>query len=278
VASVRATLRATSDPTMHSRIITVFLTSGLWSAAVLAQASPAFEVATVKSSPAPEGDSININLGTVRNGQLTLTNASLSDCIRFAYGLVSDAQIAGPDWVKSKAVRFDIVAKAPPDTPRDQFPFMLRPLLAERLKLAFHYEPREMSFLALVVGKNGPKVQPAKSTAPVPGGLQVAGRIASPQMSMQQLVTLLSRFQRQTVRDLTGLQGLYELKLEWTPDSNRAVPPGDDPNENRTAAANPSAPSLFTAVQEQLGLRLEPRKGPLDVLVVDHAEQIPTEN
>lgn len=101
---------------MHSRIITVFLTSGLWSAAVLALASPAFEVATVKSSPPPEGDSININLGTVRNGQLTLTNASLSDCIRFAYGLVSDAQIAGPDWVKSKAVRFDIVAKAPPDT------------------------------------------------------------------------------------------------------------------------------------------------------------------
>lgn len=263
---------------MNSRIITVFLTSGFWSAAVLAQVSPAFEVATVKSSPPPEGDSININLGTVRNGQLTLTNASLSDCIRFAYGLVADAQIAGPDWVKSKAVRFDIVAKAPPDTPRDQFPLMLRPLLAERLKLAFHYEPREMSFLALVVGKNGPKLQPAKSTTPVPGGLQVAGRIASPQMSMQQLVTLLSRFQRQTVRDLTGLQGLYELKLEWTPDSNRAVPPGADPNENPTAAASPSAPSLFTAVQEQLGLRLEPRKGPVDVLVVDHAEQIPTEN
>lgn len=139
------------------------MTSGFWSAAVLAQASPAFEVATVKSSPPPEGDSININLGTVRNGQLTLTNATLSDCIRFAYGLVSDAQIAGPDWVKSKAVRFDIVAKVPPDTPRDQFPLMLRPLLAERLKLAFHYEPREMSFLALVVGKNGPKLQPAKA-------------------------------------------------------------------------------------------------------------------
>src|SRR5579864_2253090 len=114
-------------------------------AALRGQASPAFEVATLKQSPPPPGDAININLGAVRNGTLTLANASLSDCLRFAYGLVSDAQLAGPDWLKSKAVRFDIVAKAPPDTPRDQFPLMLRPLLAERLKLAFHYEKRELS-------------------------------------------------------------------------------------------------------------------------------------
>lgn len=255
----------------------IVIASSLFSSIVLAQVPPAFEVATVKSSPPPEG-SIAINLGAVRNGQLTLTNASLSDCIRFAYGLVSDAQIAAPEWVKSKDVRFDIVAKAPPDTPREQFPLMLRPLLTERLKLAIHYEPREMSFLALVVGKNGPKIQPVKSAVPAPAGLQVAGRIASAQMSMQLLVTLLSRFQSQTVLDLTGLPGFYELKLEWTSDSNRPVLPGANPNENPLTPANPSAPSLFTAVQEQLGLRLEPRKGPIDVLVVDHAEQVPGEN
>jgi uncharacterized protein (TIGR03435 family) len=238
---------------------------------------PVFEVATVKSSPPHTGDSINIDLGTVRNGRLTLTNASLSDCIRFAYGLVSDEQIAGPDWVKSKEVRFDIVGQAQLDIPRDQFPLMLQPLLAERLKLAFYYQPKQMSYLALVVGKNGSKLRSAQTGAP-PGGLQVPGRIASGQMTMLRLAMLLSRFQRQTVRDLTGLRGSYDLKLEWTPEPNRAVPPATDTNENRAILANQSAPSLFTAVQEQLGLRLEPRKGPVDVLIVDHAEKVPTEN
>ena len=78
-----------------------------------------FEVATVKPSPPPEGDLININLGTARNGRLTFGNASLSDCLKFAYGIVSDAQLAGPDWIKSKSVRFDIVAQAAPDASRE---------------------------------------------------------------------------------------------------------------------------------------------------------------
>ncbi len=83
---------------------------------------------------------------------------------------------------------------------------------------------------------------------------------------MKGLATLLSRFERETVIDLTGLEGQFEFKLEWTPDNGPAPPDGA------------SAPSLFTAVQEQLGLKLESRKGPLDVLVVDHAEKVPTEN
>jgi uncharacterized protein (TIGR03435 family) len=78
-----------------------------------AYAQPAFEVATLKRSPPPEGDRININLGNVRNGQLTFGNASLSDCLKFAYELASDSQLAGPDWIKSKEVHFDIVAQVP---------------------------------------------------------------------------------------------------------------------------------------------------------------------
>src|SRR4051794_4647251 len=81
-------------------------------AALRAQPAPTFEVATFKLSPPPEGDTINIDLGTVRGRTLTFENASLSDCLKFAYGLVSDAQISGPDWIKSKEVRFDIIAKA----------------------------------------------------------------------------------------------------------------------------------------------------------------------
>jgi len=235
-----------------------------------AQPLAVFEVATVKRSPPPEGDAININLGRVRDGMLTFGNASLSDCLRFAYGLVSDAQLDGPDWVKSMAVRFDIVAKTGADTPRDQYPVMLRALLAERLKLALHFEKKELPYLALVPGKNGSKLRPAAANGPPGGGLNVAGRVAGPQMSMLMLATLLSRFQRQTVIDGTGLAGLFQVNLQWSPDTGGApvlVNGGPDPR-----------PSLFSAVQEQLGLRLESRKGPVDVLVVDHAEQVPAEN
>lgn len=236
-----------------------------------AQPPPAFEVATFKSSPPPPGDRININLGTVRNGTVTFTNASLSDCLKFAYGIVSDAQIAGPDWIKSKEVRFDVVAKAPPDTAREQLPHMMQALLVDRLKVALHHESRELPFLALVVGKNGPKVLESSQTArPGAGGNSaVLGHINGQQLSMQVLATLLSRFERQIVIDMTGLKGSYQVKLEWTSDVNRPIPAEIDVG---------TGPSIFTAVQEQLGLKLESRRGPLDVLVVDHAEKAPAEN
>ena len=229
-----------------------------------------FEVATVRTSPPPPGDLININLGTVRNGKVTFGNASLSDCLKFAYGIVSDEQIAGPDWIKSKAVRFDIVAQAAPGTERDQLQLMLQSLLADRLKLVLHHEQKELSFLALVVGKNGPKMREATPGAAASND-NMGGRarhIFSNQMSMGLLATLLSRFEREIVVDQTGMKGLFEVKLEWTPDDGTAAAGND--------AA--SGPSIFTAVQEQLGLRLESRKGPLDVLVVDHAEKVPVDN
>jgi uncharacterized protein (TIGR03435 family) len=115
-----------------------------------------FEVATLKQSPPPAGDSIDINLGTARNGKLTLANATLSECVRYAYSIVSDDLIGGPDWIKSRAVRFDIVAQAPPDTSQDQLRQMLQTLLAERLKLALHREQKPLAYLALVQGRNGP--------------------------------------------------------------------------------------------------------------------------
>ena len=228
-----------------------------------------FEVATVRASPPPPppGDRININLGTVRNGRVTFTNASLSDCLKFAYGIASDEQISGPDWIKSKAVRFDIVAQAPPSTTQEQLQLMLQALLADRLKLALHHEQKELSFLALMVGKNGPKMRATEAAAPAGAGGNHAmlGNILGNRISMQGLATLLSRFERQTVVDMTGLKGLFEVKLEWTPDNQ----PGVDADAD---------PSIFTAVQEQLGLKLESRKGPLDVLVVDRADKAPMEN
>ena len=110
----------------------VILGIAIITATASAQA-PAFDVGSVKlSAPVPIGQNYSINLGTVRHGELTLTNTTLSDCIRFAYDLVSDDQIAGPDWIKSKEFRYDIVAKSGPDVPRPRLLEMLQTLLAER--------------------------------------------------------------------------------------------------------------------------------------------------
>jgi len=237
--------------------------------ATTAGQSPQFEVASFKSSPpTAAGELISINLGTFRNGRLTFANASLSDCLKYAYGIVSDYQISGPDWIKSKAVRFDIIAQAPPDVAPAQLQLMLQALLADRLKLSIHHEPRELSFLALVPGKNGSKLHELKpDPASPPNTTAARGRIVSNQISMELLATLLSRFERAIVVDQTGLIGSFELKLEWTPDDSGA-----------TTIDTATGPTIFSAIQEQLGLRLESRKGPLDVLVVEHAEKAPSDN
>src|SRR5215831_18377272 len=105
--------------------------------AVYAQQQPQFEVATVRlSPPVPLGTPLPINLGSFRNGTAMLTNTTLSECLQFAYGLVSDAQIAGPDWIKTRGVRFEIVGKTGPDVSRDQAFLIMQNLLTERLKLS----------------------------------------------------------------------------------------------------------------------------------------------
>jgi uncharacterized protein (TIGR03435 family) len=236
---------------------------------ILAQSQPGprveFDVATVKQSLPSTSDRININLGTVQNGKVTLDNTTLSECLRFAYGLVSEDQISGPDWIKLREVRFDIVAQAPPDTPREQLLLMFQSLLAERLKLTLHHERKELSYLALMVGKNGSKLHAAQPGAGAAPGPMILGRIVSNQMSMFSLASLLSRFERQLVVDKTGLPGLFDVNLQWT--SDRLGAPATD-----------EKPSIYAAVQEQLGLKLEARKGPLDVLVVDSAQRVPSAN
>jgi uncharacterized protein (TIGR03435 family) len=228
-----------------------------------------FTVASLKPSPPAQGPTIVINgLGTFRNGRLTFSNASLSDLLKFAYNMSSDEQLFGPDWIKSKDVRFEVVALAPIDTPRDQLRLMLQALLADRLKLVLHHERRELRFLALVAGKDRSKIQPAKPEPAPDTAYNVAGRIIRNQISMPQLALLISRFERKLVVDMTALQGFYEVKLQWTPDQFRSP---------ETADTAPG-PSIYTAVQEQLGLKLEARRGPTDVLVLDSVQRIPVEN
>ena len=233
-----------------------------------AQTNPRFDVATVKLSPPPEGNLININLGTFRNGRLTMDNVTLNDAIKFAYELVSDEQLTGPEW--NKSIRFDIVGLAPPETPLDQLHLMLQDLLTARLHLVLRRDQKALRYLQLLPSKTGPKLQRAATTAPTNVNPQVRGRIDHPRMSMSGLTSLLSRFERQTIVDRTGLAGLYEVKLEWTPDNALTQNNPDAPLDGR--------PSLFEAVQEQLGLKLEPGRGPLDILVVEQATKVPGEN
>jgi len=229
---------------------------------------PAFEVAALKLSPPPREDRIVINLGRWQTGRFTMGNVTLSDMMKFAYEVVSDDQLVLPEW--NRQVRFDVEATAPPDTKTPRLRLMLKSLLDERLHLKLRKEQRVVSYLALVKGKSAPKIKRAEEDSNPKPGPQVRGHISHPEMSMQGLPTLLSRFEGQTVVDQTGLDGVYQVNLEWSPD-NFSAPP--DPNTQP-----PDRPGLFTAVSEQLGLRLESRRGPLDVLVVESASRVPEEN
>ena len=229
--------------------------------------APAFDVATVKmGGPVEANGNININTGKILNGVVTLANATLSDCLKFAYSLTTDAQIAGPDWINQKVVRFEVTGKAAPGTPDSQLLLMLRSLLTERFQITMHTEQREMTHYELVVGKNGPKL---KESTVGPGEATGTARldgIRSNRMQMNRMAALLSRMTRMPVIDKTGLTGFYQIDLRY---ANEVSP---------SAEENAERPSVFTAVQEQLGLKLESKKGPVEVLVIDHAEKVPLEN
>ena len=250
---------------MLSRAVTI---PGLLFVLVAAGAaqSPQFEVASVKPVDVSKlGNAIQMNIGTVRREQVTFGNATLTDCIRFAYDMASDVQISGPDWIKSMQFLYDVVAKGQPGSSREQLQAMMRTLLAERFKLVTHREQKQMSYFALVSAKGGAKIQQAREVPDGSRGITRGGSIHSI-LTMPGLAYLLSRFERERpILDDTGLRGMYEVKLEWTLE------------QPQKADAAPG-PSLFTALPEQLGLRLEGRKGPVMVLIVDSAEKVPAEN
>jgi uncharacterized protein (TIGR03435 family) len=241
---------------------------------------PSFDVASVKPSPeSGPGQSININLGTARHGEVTLQNTNVSDCVRFAYGLVSDEQVSGPDWIRSYQFRFDIDAKAPPDTPREQLLRMMQRLLAERFHLVLHREPRPVARLDLEVAKGGPKLH-ASLDSTVSGLVAYRpGQLAYNHIPLNTLAVLLSRQLKQPVIDNTGIAGFFDIKLEWLPDNPPRPSTGPD---GAKKAAIPDdmdlRPDIFHAVQAQLGLKLETRRTPIDVLVIDHVDQVPVGN
>jgi len=224
-----------------------------------------FDAASVKPSAPdnPNGSTFDYRNG----GTLRVVNSTLQGLIESAYD-VRDFQIAGgPAWVKTD--RFDVTARsASGDTAAARADDMklsrvkLQALLAERFHLIIHRETRERQEYALTAGKGGARLVDVSQTPPKPtAGIQsAAGQLTATQSTMANLVYVLSRRLREPVVDRTGLNGRYDFELTWT----EVGTAGD-------AAAD--APSIFTALQEQLGLKLDSVRGPVETLVVDRAER-----
>lgn len=242
--------------------------------------SPAFDVVSIRpSKPGASGSNSNFS-----NETYTATNVTLKEIIQYDAYEIPGPQILGiPSSLEG--VAFDIQAKIDPaiyaqmktqgnQQHYQQFQPMVQRLLADRFKLAVHTETRELPVYALTIAKNGQKLQPAKD--PDAGtnftsgrGGQLTAKGASAEQLAQKLTRSVSDELGRIVIDKTGLTGRYDLTLKWTP----AL--GTPPTLN--GEPDTSAPSIFTAIREQLGLKLEPTKGPVHVLVIHHAER-PSEN
>ncbi|HEY7336609.1 MAG TPA: TIGR03435 family protein [Bryobacteraceae bacterium] len=232
-----------------------------WLALPGALIAQSFEVASIK----PNDSGSYHSSSNTNDGGWRAENVSLKQMIEFAYD-INDYALSAPDWLDSE--RFDVQAKSPVPMRGKDFELMLQSLLADRFGLTTHREPKQISGYALVPSKNPPTSHPMPAEAHSSMNFSSnaeGGKMTAKDASMQQVADFFARQLRQPVEDMTGLSGAFDLNLQWTPD-------------DQTRQATGDTPSLFTAVQEQLGLKLRPQKVTVQVLVVDHVERKPTEN
>lgn len=272
-----------------------------------APAMEKFEVASVKPAGPPalgQGTEAHGGPGTSDPGQISYTRMFLSQVFRIAFGMSWEFELSGPSWLYTE--RYTISAKIPPGTTQEQFRLMLQDLLIQRLGLRFHLGQKIVPAYDLVVVSGGPKFKESapqtSSSAPgppqpravvvdrdgfpvLPDGVNYQDSFRngrnhfSARLTAAQLAGRLERETGRPVRDRTGLEGTYDLKLDYSVDGlggQRWVAraqQGRDPD-----ATDDGGPTLFNALQRQLGLKLEDRKEPFDVIVIDHLEKVPTEN
>jgi uncharacterized protein (TIGR03435 family) len=229
------------------------------------KADPSFEVATIKpSKPDAPGKAF-----VVRGGKFRTVNFTLGEMISTAYGVQSKQVIGAPDWVYSE--KFDIEAQ--PDTPgmpsRAQLMNEVQKLMADRFQLKFHKDKKELSALILTVGKTGSKLKASDGDPKSLPGLffQGVGVLNVANATISDFTNLMqSAVLDRPVVDQTGLTGKYDFRLKWTPDEAQLAQMGMKAPATETADA---PPNLFTAMQEELGLKLESGKTQVDVLVID---------
>jgi uncharacterized protein (TIGR03435 family) len=280
-----------------------------------AQPPPSFEVASVKPVPQgrPGSGPLRGGPGTDSPGELTGT-ASLKGLLMRAYDL-KGYQLSGPAWMESE--RYRIAARIPQGANRELVALMLQTLLAERFHLVAHRETRQLPIYTMTVGRNGPKLKQSRPAVPVsepafvspkftigPDGfpelaagadvprsyeIAVGGsdglvyKLWARRETMQQLADRLSSHLNRAVIDMTQLTAQYDFALAYSSESAgggipRTDPPPDEIDVQPSAIMSDAVPSIFTAIQSQLGLRLQESKAPLAVLVVDAVEKIPTSN
>jgi uncharacterized protein (TIGR03435 family) len=246
-----------------------------------------FEVASVKPN---KSGSNRVNLTPQPGGRFTATNVSAMDLIAVAYGDVRPFPrtniLGAPSWVSRD--RFDIAAKAEGNPTQEDFLRMLRPLLAERFLLVVHSETRERPVYTLTLarrdGSLGPGLRQStlQCSGPrdaLPAGcemLSVPGTLKARGTPMAALLRMLTSWveDHREVTDATGLSGTFDMDMKWTPDRPPVIPADASPElAEALRAIDPNGASLFTALREQLGLRLVPGKDRSDVLVVDRVEQ-----
>jgi uncharacterized protein (TIGR03435 family) len=259
--------------------------------AAVAQSPPPnsqFEVVSVK----PNAGNGQQNL-RVSPGRVAVTNVPLRTLIQFAYQVQPRELVDAPDWITTE--RFDITATADPNSSIEQMRVMLRGLLEDRFKMKVHKEKRDLPIYALTLarrdGQLGPKLHesavdcgangrqplsatqdpatqdPSKRCLIVP--LFNVGRFQGRGLHMENVASALNNVVDRTIVDKTGLTGPYEFELSWAPDSLQPTAAGP----TSAPRADIGGPSLFTALQEQLGLKLEPQRGPIEILVLDHVER-----
>jgi uncharacterized protein (TIGR03435 family) len=249
-------------------------------AAVLRAQQPAFEAASIRQSVrrAAGGDWV-----FRPGGQFIASNTTVTELIAEAYGVETFRVVGAPDWTRE--AQYDVQARGGANVTMDETRLMLRTLLQERFGVRARVERLEVPIYALVLirsdGRTGPRLPPAAPAACVDRGEQPInvprdappscgrlmwnpGRMLGRRVTLDLLAAELSTLVNRVVVNRTGLTNMFDLDLDWTPDSGRSF-------------GNPDAPGLFTALGEQLGLRLDSSRGPADVVVVDAVER-PTEN
>lgn len=262
-------------------------------------APPSFEVASIK----PDHSGAQQIMIMFRPGTFTTKGTTVKLLITIAYGVKEFQVSGGPGWINTD--RFDVDAKMsdteveylnklPSDQQSTRMGLMVQGLLADRFQLKVSHATKDLPVYALVVAKNGPKLHEAKPGDTYPNGIRGLDGVAHPGMmrmgpgqltgqalEMGALTTVLSQQLGRTILDHTGLKGQYDISLQWTPDVGEGMmfggPAGPKPPGENPAPPESTGPSIYTALQEQLGLKLDSTKGPVEIVVVDRVEQ-PSEN
>jgi uncharacterized protein (TIGR03435 family) len=228
------------------------------------QSAPVFETASVKVNVTHEANNEGRPRASLRTtpGFFTAQNSTLSQFIQWAYNIQA-FQVAGPSWVDTE--RYDISAKAPGPAPNEQLRLMLQTLLKERFHLALRRDTRELPGYALIVAKNGPKLR-SSTTDGEPAMKPNRSILTAERATMSWLADVLTNPLRSPVVDMTGLDGRYDFTIDMA----KYVNPGMGPDD--------MAAGLTECLQQELGLKVEPRKLRLEVLIIEHAEKIPVGN